>query len=150
MTKRGVKGKYQRKANEKYEIYLNSMRRIINTNTHKTKSTNYNTVQVIYYCLDLGGTITVYCNELGTLNSLVAIIILMPSEQDFISHWFNGAHLHVSTSDRTPGGFSPSSSKVINASSIYEYYVIKSGYDENRLTKQNHSKALLNTDTVHY
>jgi len=86
MTKRGVKGKYQRKANEKYEIYLNSMRRIINTNTHKTKSTNYNTVQVIYYCLDLGGTITVYCNELGTLNSLVAIIILMPSEQDFISH----------------------------------------------------------------
>jgi len=27
--------------------------------------------------------------------------------QDFVSHWFNGAHLHVSTSDRTPGGYSP-------------------------------------------
>ena len=30
--------------------------------------------------------------------------------------------------------------------SIHEYYVIKSGYDDNRLTKQNHSTALLNTD----
>jgi len=30
--------------------------------------------------------------------------------------------------------------------SINEYHVIKSGYDENRLTKQNHSTALLNTD----
>jgi len=56
---------------------------------------------------------------------VAAIIILMPSEQDFISHQFNGAHLHVSTSDRTPGGYSPSSSKVINASSVYEHYVIK-------------------------
>jgi len=44
---------------------------------------------------------------------MVAIIILMPSEQNFILHWFNGAHLHVSTSDRTPGGFSLSSSIVI-------------------------------------
>ena len=26
-----------------------------------------------------------------------------------------------------------------NTSSVYEYYVIKSGYDENRLKKQNHS-----------
>ena len=78
---------------------------------------------------------------------MVAIIILMPSEQNFISHLFNGAHLHVSTSNRTPGGFSPSSSKVIHTSSVYEYYAIKSGYDENRLTKQNHSTALLNTDT---
>jgi hypothetical protein len=69
----------------------------------------------------------------------------MPSEQDFISRWFNGAHLHVSTSYRTPRGFSPSS-KVINTSSVYEYYVIKSGYDEDRLTKQNHSTAFLNTD----
>jgi len=50
------------------------------------------------------------------------------------------------TSDRTSGGFSPSSSKAINASSVYEHYVVKSGYDENRLTKQNHSTALLNTD----
>jgi len=25
-------------------------------------------------------------------------------------------------------------------------HVVKSGYDENRLTKQNHSTALLNTD----
>ena len=66
MTKHGVKGKYQRTLNEKYEIYLNSMRRIINTNTPKTKSTNYNTVQVIHYHMDLGGTITVYCNPLGT------------------------------------------------------------------------------------
>ena len=76
---------------------------------------------------------------------MVAIIIVMPSEQNFISHLFNGAHLHVSTSNRTPGGFPPS--KVINASSVYEYYVIKSGYGENRLTKQNHSTALLNTHT---
>jgi len=38
---------------------------------------------------------------------------------------------------------SPSSLKVINAP-LYEYYVIKSGYDKNRLTKQNHS--VLNTD----
>jgi len=36
MTKQGVKGKYQRTLNEKYEIYMNSMKRIINTNTHKT------------------------------------------------------------------------------------------------------------------
>jgi len=49
----------------------------------------------------------------------------------------NGTHLQVLTSDSTPGGFSPSSSKVINASSVYEYYAVKSGYDENRLTKQN-------------
>ena len=77
---------------------------------------------------------------------MVAIIILMPSEQDFVSHWFNSAHLHVSASDRTPGGFYPSSLKVINASSIYEYYVIKSVYEKNGLTKQNHSTALLNTD----
>ena len=77
---------------------------------------------------------------------MVAIIILMPSEQDFVSQWFNGAQLHVSTSDRTPEGFSPSSLKVINASSVYEYYVVKSGDDENRLTKQNHSTALENTD----
>ena len=47
MTKQAVNGKYQRTPNEKYEIYLNCMRRIINTNTHKTKSTNYNKVQVI-------------------------------------------------------------------------------------------------------
>jgi len=65
MTKQGVKGKYQRILNEKYEICLNSMR-IINTNTHKTKFTNYNKVQVIYYLLDFGETITVYCNPLGT------------------------------------------------------------------------------------
>jgi len=50
------------------------------------------------------------------------------------------------TYDRTPGGFSPSSSRAINASSVYEYYVIEIGYDENRLTKQNHSTALLNTE----
>jgi len=43
--------------------------------------------------------------------------------------------------------FSLSSLKVINDSiSIPSYYVIKSGYHENRLTKQNHSTALLNTD----
>jgi len=46
--------------NEKYEVYLNSMRGIINTNTHKTKSTNYNKVLVLV------GTITVYCNPVGT------------------------------------------------------------------------------------
>jgi hypothetical protein len=34
--------------------------------------------------------------------------------------------------------------KVINASSVYEYYVIKSGYDENRLTKQTYLTTLLN------
>jgi len=41
MTKQGVK--------EKYEMYLNGMRRIINTNTHKTNSTKYNKAQVIHY-----------------------------------------------------------------------------------------------------
>jgi len=61
-----VRAKYQRTLNEKYEMYLNIMRRIINTSRHETKSTNYNKVQVIYYHLDLGGTITVYCNLLGT------------------------------------------------------------------------------------
>jgi len=66
MTKQGVKEKYQRTRNEKYEMYLNSMRRITNTNTHKTKSTKYNKVQVTYYHLDLGGTNTVYCDVLGT------------------------------------------------------------------------------------
>ena len=67
MTKQqGVKGKYQRTLNEKYEMYLSSVRRIINTNIHKTKSTNYNKVQVIYYHLDLCGTITVYCKPAGT------------------------------------------------------------------------------------
>jgi len=66
MTKQGVKGKYQRTLNEKYEMYLNSMRRIINTNTHTIKSTNYNKALVIYYHPDLGGIITVYCNPLGT------------------------------------------------------------------------------------
>ena len=84
------------------------------------------------------------------MNSVVAIIILMPAEQDIISHWFNRAHLHVLTSDRTPGGFSPSISKVINASLVYEYYIIKSGYEKNRLTKQTHSTALLNMDIVNY
>ena len=42
--------------------------------------------------------------------------------------------------------FPLSSSKVINASSVYQYYVVKSGYDEIRLTNQNHSTALMNTD----
>jgi len=42
------------------------MGRIINTNTHKRKPTNYNKVQVINYNLELGGTIVVYCNPLGT------------------------------------------------------------------------------------
>ena len=42
--------------------------------------------------------------------------------------------------------FPLSSSKVVNDSSVHEYYVIKSGYDENRLTKQNHSTTLQNTD----
>ena len=42
--------------------------------------------------------------------------------------------------------FPLSSSKVVNDSSVHEYYVIKSGYDENRLTKQNHSTTLQNID----
>ena len=42
-------------------------------------------------------------------------------------------------------GHQEASSKVVNDSSVHEYYVIKSGYDENRLTKQNHSTTLLNT-----
>jgi len=54
MTKQGVKGKCQRTPNEKY------------TNSHTIKSTNYNKVQVIYYNLELGGTIVVYCNSLDT------------------------------------------------------------------------------------
>jgi len=134
-------GIYQRRLNEKYEMYLNSTRRIINTNTNKTKSTNYNKIQVIYYHLDLGGTITV-------------IVIQLVYKQCGCNYHTNAirtgrriTHLHVATSDRTSGGFSPSSSKVINASSVYEYYVIKSGYDEYRLTKQNHSTALLNNDS---
>jgi hypothetical protein len=68
---------------------------------------------------------------------VVAIIILMPSDRDS-----TGAHLHVSTSDRAQGGFSPSSSKIINASSACECYVAKSGYDENRLTKSLNSVTL--------
>ena len=59
--------------NEKYEIYLDSMKRIIDTNAHKTKSTNYNKVQVIYYHLDLGGTITVYCNPLRCVIPVVCV-----------------------------------------------------------------------------
>ena len=66
MTKQGVKGKYQTTLNEKYEMYLNSMRRMINTRIHKTKSANYNEVMIIYYHLDLGGTVTVHCNAFGT------------------------------------------------------------------------------------
>jgi len=54
-----------RTLNEKYEMYLNSMRRI-NTNTHTTKLTNYNKLQVIYYHLGWVGKITVYCNPPGT------------------------------------------------------------------------------------
>jgi len=46
--------------------------------------------------------------------------------------------------------FSPSSLKVINDSSVHEYYVIKGGYDKKRLTKQNHLTTLLNTDKVNY
>ena len=67
MTKQGIKGKYQRTLNEKYEMYLNSVRISIHTHTHthKTKSTNYNKVHAIYH-LDLGETIAVYCNPLGT------------------------------------------------------------------------------------
>ena len=41
------------------------MRRTINTNINKTKSTKYNKGQVTHH-LDLGGTITVYCNPHGT------------------------------------------------------------------------------------
>jgi len=55
MTKQGVKGKYQRTPNEKYEIYLNNEN---NKYTYKIKSTNCNKVQVIYYHLDLCGTIS--------------------------------------------------------------------------------------------
>ena len=55
-----------RTLNEKYDMYLHSVRRIINTDTHTTKSTNYNKVQVTQDHLDWGGTITVYCNSLGT------------------------------------------------------------------------------------
>ena len=63
MTKQGVKQKYQRTLNDRYEMYSNSMRRIINTYIHETQIIR---VQVIYYHLDLGGTITAYCNPLGT------------------------------------------------------------------------------------
>ena len=42
--------------------------------------------------------------------------------------------------------FPPIKFESYNASLVYEYYVVKSGYDENRLTKQNHSTAILNTD----
>jgi hypothetical protein len=34
----------------------------------------------------------------------------------------------------------------MNTSSVNEYYVINSGYENNRLTKQNHLTALLNMD----
>ena len=56
MTKQGGKGKHQGTLNEKYEMHLNS-KRMINKKTHKTKTTNYNKVQVLYYQLDLGVTI---------------------------------------------------------------------------------------------
>jgi len=42
------------------------MRSNINTNTHKTKSINYSKVPILYYHLDLGGKITVYCDPLDT------------------------------------------------------------------------------------
>jgi len=100
MTKQGVKGKYQITLNEKYEMYLNSTRSTIITNT-QTKSTNYKTVQVIYYHLDSGGTITVYCNPLGTLS--------------YYCH-----------PKGTPGFFPPSSKVKTHQ---YEYYVVKIGYD---------------------
>jgi len=108
MTKQGVKGKYPRTLNEKYEMYLyNSMRRIINTNTHNIKSTNYNTVQVIQQSHGLGWDNYSLLWSTWYKNSVVLIIILMPSEQDLKSHWFNGAQLYVATSDSTPGGFFP-------------------------------------------
>jgi hypothetical protein len=47
----------------------------------------------------------------------------------------NGAHLHVATYDRTTGGFSPSSSKITNASSV-GYCVIKSGYEIKQFNKK--------------
>jgi hypothetical protein len=69
---------------------------------------------------------------------VVAIIILMPSDKDS-----TGAHLHVLTSDRAQGGFSPSS-KIINTSSVRDYYAVKSDYDENKLKSLNN--VTLNTD----
>jgi len=68
----------------------------------------------------------------------------MPSEEDFISHRFNGAHVHVLSSEKTPGGFSPSRSKVINISSVYEYYVIKVAIEK----QVNHTKPF-NSITEH-
>ena len=60
MTKREVKGKYQKTLNEKYEMYLNSMRRIINTHTHIKQSSSNNIPS------GFDGKITVYCKPLGT------------------------------------------------------------------------------------
>jgi hypothetical protein len=39
---------------------------------------------------------------------------------NFVSHWFNGVRIHVSTPDSTPGEYSPSSLKIINTSSGLE------------------------------
>jgi hypothetical protein len=67
MTKQGVKGKCQRTLNEKYKMYYSlHANEENNTNSHTIKSTNYNKVQVIYYNLELGVTIVVYCNPLDT------------------------------------------------------------------------------------
>jgi hypothetical protein len=57
----------------------------------------------------------------------------------------NGAQL-VSTSESTPGGISPVQFKSHKHLVSIPVHVVKSGYDENRLTKPNHSTALLNKD----
>ena len=60
--------------------------------------------------------------------------------------------LHVSTSvTGHQKDFPHQVRKSLNGSSVYEYYVVKSGYDENRLTKHNHSTAFqTQTDNVNY
>jgi len=65
MTKQGVKGKYERTLNEKYEIYLNSKRSIINTHILSSPQIITNLKKYIIIIWMWVGQL-VYCNSLVT------------------------------------------------------------------------------------
>ena len=126
MTKQGVKGKYQRTLNE------------IDTNTHKTKSTNYNKVQatwvgqlqfIVIHSVHKQLPYKCHQNRMSYYtNWIVQIYMFRPLTGHQVDFPHQG-HKHLS---------------------VNEYYVIKIGYDENRLTKQNHSTTSVNTHKVIY
>ena len=73
----------QRTLNEKYEMYLNSMRSIINTHIHLSPQIITKFKQYIIIWMWVGQLQFIH---LVHKHSVVAIIILMPSEQDFVTH----------------------------------------------------------------